>query len=178
MNITLSKPFGRSWRVLRPAALAWLLAGVTVVSSGCGIYRHEVLQGNFISKEQAQAVQVGMKREQVRQILGTPLITDTFRADRWDYVFTMKNRKGVAPQKYMLSVFFVGDLLARVEGADELPTGQEFMNMIGSKKTYKPRNLEATPEQLARFAENNKPAQPEQKLPTVPATTSFPPLPQ
>ena len=118
--------------------------------SGCGVYRHEVLQGNFISKEQAQALQPGMTRAQVRQIMGTPLITDMFRADRWDYVFTMRNRRGVEPQKFSVSVFFEGDALARVEGLDELPTNQDFVNLIGSKKKYTSRELQATPEQLSR----------------------------
>ena len=121
--------FGR--KMLRAAALSLALGAVAL--SGCGVYRHEVLQGNFISKEQAQALQPGMTRAQVRQIMGTPLITDMFRADRWDYVFTMRNRRGVEPQKFSVSVFFEGDALARVEGLDELPTNQDFVDLIGSK---------------------------------------------
>lgn len=175
MNITRLKSFCKNLPCVRSTALACILAGTV---SACSIYRHEVSQGNFISREQAQAVQVGMTRDQVRQILGTPLITDNFRSDRWDYAFTMKNRKGVEPQKFTLSVFFVGDLLARIEGADGLPTGQEFMDLIGSRKKYKARNLQASPEQLERFAENNKLPQEEDDAPTAPASTSFPPLPQ
>ena len=141
------------------------------------MYRHEVLQGNFISSEQAQALQPGMTRAQVRQILGTPLITDLFRSDRWDYAFTMRHRRGVKPQKYTVSVFFAGDALARVEGADELPSNQDFVNLIGRKKSYKMRELEASPEQLSRFTESNPPP-PVQEQPTAPASTSYPPLPQ
>ena len=151
-------PFVRcrsGWKPLRAAALSLMVTAAAL--SGCGIYRHEVLQGNFISREQAQALQVGQTRAQVRQILGTPLLVDMFRAERWDYVFTMQNRPGVAPQKYAVSAFFSGDALTRVEGADGLPTEQEFVDLIGSRKTYKPRNLQAAPEQLARFAETNKP---------------------
>ena len=165
--------FGR--KMLRAAALSLALGAVAL--SGCGVYRHEVLQGNFISKEQAQALQPGMTRAQVRQILGTPLLVDMFRAERWDYVFTMQHRRGVEPQKYALSVFFAGDVLTRVEGAGELPTDQEFVNLIGRKKTYKSRNLQATPEQLERFVEANKPPSP-QEVPTAPSGTSYPPLPQ
>lgn len=163
------------WKSLRAAAL-FLMVTATALS-GCGIYRHEILQGNFISREQAQALQPGQTREQVRQILGTPLLVDMFRAERWDYVFTMQHRRSVAPQKYALSVFFAGDVLTRVEGAGELPTNQEFVDLIGSKKTYKPRNLQATPEQLERFTEANKPPSP-QEVPTAPSGTSYPPLPQ
>lgn len=171
-------PFVRcraDWKPLRAAALSLMVTAAAL--SGCGIYRHEVLQGNFISREQAQALQVGQTRAQVRQILGTPLLVDMFRAERWDYVFTMQNRPGVAPQKYAVSAFFSGDALTRVEGADGLPTEQEFVDLIGSRKTYKPRNLQAAPEQLARFAETNKPPV-LQEQPTAPASTSYPPLPQ
>ncbi len=166
---------GFGWKMLRAATLSLALGAAAL--SGCAVYQHEVLQGNFISKEQAQALQPGMSRAQVRQILGTPLITDLFRADRWDYVFTMRHRKGVEPQKITLSVFFAGDTLARVEGVENLPTNQDFVDLIGSKKTYKTRNLEASPEQLSRFAESNPPPA-AQELPTAPASTSFPPLPQ
>ena len=107
-------PFVRcrsGWKPLRAAALSLMVTAAAL--SGCGIYRHEVLQGNFISREQAQALQVGQTRAQVRQILGTPLLVDMFRAERWDYVFTMQNRPGVAPQKYAVSAFFSGDALTR-----------------------------------------------------------------
>jgi len=53
-------------------------------------YRAEVVQGNFVSKEQLQALRPGMSRKQVREILGTPLIASVFHADRWDYAFTGK----------------------------------------------------------------------------------------
>ena len=162
-------------RTLRRAALA--LAVASAALAGCAVYRPEVVQGNFISKEQAAAVAPGMPRAQVRQIMGTPLVTDLFRNDRWDYVFTLQHRRGVPAQKYAVTVFFTGDLVSRVEGGDELPTEQEFVTMLGGKKTYKVRTFEASPEQLARFAEQNKPpAAP--VLPTAPATTAYPPLPQ
>lgn len=166
---------GLGRKALRTAVLSLALGAAAL--SGCGIYRHEVLQGNFISKEQVQALQAGMPREQVRQILGTPLITDMFRANRWDYVFTMRHRKGVEPQKYTVTVFFEGDALARVEGLDALPTNQDFVNLIGSKKKYKERDLQASPEQLSRFAEFNPPPA-AQAQPTAPASNAYPPLPQ
>ena len=73
-------------------------------------YKAEVVQGNFVSKEQVAALQPGMSRLQVRDILGTPLLTSVFHADRWDYVFTLR-RQNVEPQAYKLAVFFKGDAL-------------------------------------------------------------------
>lgn len=93
-------------------------------------YKIDVVQGNFVSREQAQALKLGMNRNQVKNILGTPLLTSIFHADRWDYVFTFK-RQGVAPQARRVSVFFKQDVLERVE-ADELPTEAEFVASLDS----------------------------------------------
>jgi outer membrane protein assembly factor BamE len=47
-----------------------------------------VVQGNFVSREQVEFLKPGMTRQQVRDVLGTPLVASLFHADRWDYVFT------------------------------------------------------------------------------------------
>ena len=59
-------------------------------------YKMDIVQGNFVSKEQAAALKPGMSRAQVRDILGTPLLASIFHDDRWDYVFTFK-RQGLEP---------------------------------------------------------------------------------
>jgi outer membrane protein assembly factor BamE len=93
-------------------------------------YRAEVVQGNFVSKEQKEALQVGMQRAQVRDILGSPLVASAFHADRWDFVFTIR-RQGAEPQKRKLSVFFKGDELAKVE-SDELISEEEFVTSLSA----------------------------------------------
>lgn len=113
------------------------------------LYKPEVVQGNFVSSEQVAALQPGMTRLQVRDVLGTPLLTSLFHGDRWDYVFTMR-RQGVEPQHYRVSVFFDGDALARFEG-DEMPSESEFVQRISRERKIKVPVLEATPEQLAKF---------------------------
>lgn len=141
-------------------------------------YRVEVVQGNFIAKEQVQAVQAGMSRLQVRDILGTPLLTSPFHSDRWDYVFTLK-RKGVEPQQFKLTAFFDGDLLNRVEG-DEMPSEEAFVGMLTPpKKSPKVPQLEAKPEQLEKFRQENKPVAPvvrDEDLPSSASPTAYPPL--
>ena len=84
------------------------------------LYRPEVVQGNFVSKEQVAALNTGMTRLQVRDTLGTPLLSSLFHHDRWDYVFTMK-RQGVPFQHYRLTVYFKNDVLERFDG-DEMPS--------------------------------------------------------
>lgn len=139
-------------------------------------YRIDILQGNVVSKEQAQALQPGMPRQQVVNILGTPLLTSVFHADRWDYVFTFR-RQGQAPQQRRLTVFFEGDRLARVE-ADELPTEAEFVASLDVRApSGKPVVLQATPEQLEAFRARF-PGQPAAEAPpaSAPPATAYPPL--
>ena len=75
-------------------------------------YIPEVVQGNFISREQKEFLKLGMSRQQVRDVLGTPLVASVFHDQRWDYVFTIR-RQGVPPQSFSVSVWFKGDELER-----------------------------------------------------------------
>lgn len=140
-------------------------------------YRIDIVQGNVVTREQAAALRPGMPREQVRDILGTPLLTSVFHADRWDYVFTFR-RQGQETQRRKLAVFFRDSVLERVE-ADELPTESEFVSSLDVKsRSGKPVPLEATEEQLKRFQERNAPAQASATTsePAGQAPSSYPPL--
>ncbi len=97
-------------------------------------YRVDIQQGNFISREMLAQLKEGMQRkeaitrEQVRFALGTPLLTDIFHADRWDYVFRLKKRNGEVLSSHV-SVFFKDNRLVRIEGG-QLPTEQEYLALI------------------------------------------------
>ena len=80
-----------------------------------GVYRINVEQGNIITQDMVDQLKPGMSRRQVRYILGTPLVNDTFNQDRWDYSYVMRNGRQVLEQN-TLTVFFEGDELVRVEG--------------------------------------------------------------
>lgn len=138
-------------------------------------YKIDVVQGNFVSKEQVEALQPGMSRQQIRDILGTPLVTSVFHGDRWEYVFTIK-RPGVESQIRKLTVYFNGDSFARAEG-DEMPSESEFVaSLKGMKGTPKIPPLEASEAQLAKFHARNN-AEAEQAAANLPpAATSYPPL--
>jgi len=85
-------------------------------------YRMEIQQGNFVSQDMLSKLKRGMTREQVRFVLGTPLVADMFHADRWDYVFYREiPRKPREARR--VSVFFENDRLVRVEG-DVVPEGE------------------------------------------------------
>ena len=110
-------------------------------------YRVDVIQGNFISKEQVDLLKVGMPRAQVKDVLGTPLLSSVFHADRWDYVFTLR-RQGIASQVFKYAVFFKGDQLERFEG-DAMPTEAEFIaSLVNTRKLGRVPALEATEAQL------------------------------
>lgn len=118
------------------------------------LYRPEVVQGNFISSEQVNALHAGMTRLQVRDLLGTPMLSDIFHEDRWDYVFTIK-RRGVEAQHYQLTLFFSGDILKHFD-SDDMPSEAEFVDSISPSKKHKIPQLEASPEELERFANSHE----------------------
>lgn len=96
---------------LLPLACAWALAGCGVLEP----YRIDIQQGNYVSQEMVSQLKPGMTKEQVRFVLGTPLVTDIFHAERWDYVYTLE-RRGAARQQRRLAVFFQDGKLARLDG--------------------------------------------------------------
>ena len=91
-------------------------------------YRIDIMQGNVVTKEQAEMVKPGMSREQVRDLLGSPLLTSPFHADRWDYVFTLR-RQGVEPQRRSVVAIFKDGKLERLEAPD-LPSEREFVGSV------------------------------------------------
>jgi outer membrane protein assembly factor BamE len=79
------------------------------------VYRMTVQQGNIISEEMIDQVELGMSKAQVRYVLGTPLLTDMFHANRWDYTYTIK--RGHAPMETKrLTLWFQDDQLVSIEG--------------------------------------------------------------
>jgi outer membrane protein assembly factor BamE len=107
-----------------------ILALAAVAAAGCnavpripGItpYRMEIQQGNFVSQEMVAQLKPGMTKEQVRFILGTPMVTDIFHSDRWDYVYWRESSTG-ARESRKLTVLFENGQLARLDG-DVVPSG-------------------------------------------------------
>jgi outer membrane protein assembly factor BamE len=80
-----------------------------------GVYKINVEQGNIVNQEMADQLKPGMTRRQVRFILGTPLIEDTFNQNRWDYLYVKRNGMKVLSES-RLTVEFEGDALVRVSG--------------------------------------------------------------
>lgn len=94
-----------------------LLAGCSSVPTipGVGTYKIDIQQGNYVTQEMAAKLKPGMTRSQVRFLLGTPLVVDVFRTDRWDYVYVYQ-KGGAVTEHRKMAVIFEGDKLVRVEG--------------------------------------------------------------
>jgi outer membrane protein assembly factor BamE len=101
----------------------------TLMNSIFRPYVPDTIQGNFISSEQYAKLEVGMSREQVRQILGTPLLASYFHANRWDYIFEFKRLGEKISKERRVMVFFDGDKVTKFNG-DALPTEVELVAEI------------------------------------------------
>lgn len=98
-----------------------LLISIAVLSSlilgGCSLFtvhRIDVQQGNALPQESLDQLQVGMTPEQVRFILGEPLLRDPFRRDRWDYVYALTPGEG-KPERRRLTIWFEADRVVKIE---------------------------------------------------------------
>jgi outer membrane protein assembly factor BamE len=107
-----------------------VLALAAALAAGCNFapripgitpYRMEIQQGNFVSQEMVAQLKTGMTKEQVRFILGTPMVTDIFHPDRWDYVYWREASDGTREQRKLTVLFEKGEL-ARLDG-DVVPSG-------------------------------------------------------
>ncbi|MDB5992518.1 MAG: smpA / OmlA family protein [Herbaspirillum sp.] len=107
-------------------------------------YKIDIQQGNFVSAEMLAQLKEGMTRDQVRFVLGTPLLTDIFHAERWDYDFRLTKGNGAVIAS-RVSVFFNGDSLAKWDGGN-LPTESEYLGFIaGSKPSLMPAISDGKP---------------------------------
>ncbi|MCX2779561.1 outer membrane protein assembly factor BamE [Microbulbifer thermotolerans] len=109
-----------SLRILAVAGLCALLGACSLFKFP-GVHRIEVQQGNIITQEMVDQLKPGMTRRQVRFVLGTPLLEDTFNPNRWDYINRIRNPDGEETQK-RFTVYFNGDILIATSG-DWQPEG-------------------------------------------------------
>ncbi|MDZ7653092.1 MAG: outer membrane protein assembly factor BamE [Burkholderiaceae bacterium] len=123
----------RTATLIAAAAASLLLAGCESARSWVPTflqpYRPDVQQGNVVTKEMVEQLRQGMTREQVRFLLGSPMLASAFHPDRWDYVYYLKRGKGTEVQMRRLTVTFKD---SRVDAfrADEMPAEALADNLI------------------------------------------------
>ena len=127
-----------------------LVACVALAASGCatvtqtfedyvpiitqfGVYKLDINQGNYISQDMVDKLRVGQTRQQVKLVLGTPLVETVFRNDRWDYAY-MFIRQGRTVEQRNFTVYFVADKVPRWEG-DEQPASAAELNREAAART-------------------------------------------
>lgn len=95
-----------------------LIPLVLVLATACSpVFKLSTRQGNIIDSEKLAQVETGMTREQVKYLLGTPLVADEFEPQRWDYVAYLRSGAG-KEARHVVSLFFDGDTLKRIEDSN------------------------------------------------------------
>ncbi len=102
---------------LRAAIVLTLLLIAGCITS----YKPEIQQGNVITQEMVEKLKPGMTKSQVRFVLGTPLISDRFHPERWDYISVYKKDVDAPAETRQFTVIFDGDALTRTEGEFSMP---------------------------------------------------------
>ena len=105
-------------RTVLAASLVALVAACSTVPRIPGItpYKMDIQQGNYVSQDMVAQLKPGMTREQVRYILGTPLLTDIFHKDRWDYIYWHEAANGKREERHVAIFFSPDDRLERITG--------------------------------------------------------------
>ena len=81
------------------------------------VHKIDVQQGNAIDPKKVEQVKIGMTREQVKFLMGPPLITDVFHPERWDYIYFLIPDYGETERRHLM-VLFEGDKVASLEKSD------------------------------------------------------------
>ena len=113
--------------------LTILLALAAATALAACVYRPTIQQGNLLLTSDIDQVKPGMTRSQVRYILGTPMVSDPFEPNRWDYVYTLQQGRSSHIDRSHFIVYFDGDKVSRVENRDA-PVETETQKVIRKQR--------------------------------------------
>lgn len=130
-------------RILTIAASLTLVSCTTILTNLPGVYTVDVQQGNMVDQDMIDQLRPSMNKRQVTYIMGTPMLTDVFHKDRWDYIYSARVSGGDREQK-RISLFFEDDKLMGVQG-DFKPSELPVIKPSGETTVDVPkRDLEKT----------------------------------
>ena len=95
---------------------------LTIASFGCSVndlpfvYKVEVQQGNLLTEDDLDKVEIGMSKRQITYLIGSPNVIDPFHQDRWEYIFTLKPGRGDYKENKVTFVFDKEDKLTKIIG--------------------------------------------------------------
>lgn len=111
--------FSRNELKMRRFFVTLLMLSVLAVTSGC-VYQATLSQGNLLKQEDLEQVEAGMTRNQVRFLLGTPMVNDLFHRDRWDYVYYLRIGRQDPSFTRWVSIYFDDDAVSQIVKDQEL----------------------------------------------------------
>jgi len=97
-----------------------LLIAVAAFALAACVYRIDIQQGNLLDEEDINQVDLGMTRSQVQFLLGTPMVSDSFHRDRWDYAYYYRRGRSPDADRRWVVVYFENDRVQRIERDIEL----------------------------------------------------------
>jgi outer membrane protein assembly factor BamE len=114
-----------------------LAVGVGLLASAC-VYRINIQQGNFLDQAAVEQVKAGMTRSQVRYLLGTPMVADSFDKERWDYIYYLRKGRTRHVDSRRVTVYFDGEKVARLDkpSAAEAAEQEKSAAQIKNGRTY------------------------------------------
>lgn len=150
-----------------------LLAFLIVILSACGsklltVYKIDVQQGNALDAEMVNKIEVGMTKEQVQYVLGSPVITDAFHPERWDYIYLFTPGYGEQERKQLTIIFDRDEVIevskdniiegdtAGIKRSEENYTDQEKLSEREVKELEEQEELEKQAGELENAVETNK----------------------
>jgi outer membrane protein assembly factor BamE len=121
-------------KILRTGLIA---VGLALAASAC-VYRINIQQGNFLKQADVDQVLPGMTRSQVRYLLGTPMVADSFNKERWDYIYYLKKGRTRHVDSRRVTVYFDGDKVARLDKPSDALAAQQDASAakIKNGRTY------------------------------------------
>ena len=125
--------------------LVIFLSILTVLLFGCvRTYRIDIQQGNIVTPEQIEQLKPGMKKAEVRYLLGAPLVEDPFHTERWDYFYSFRSGETRRAEQQRLTVFFNNGQLTKVEQdfeSEPLTSNSSESSVQSQTKSIKPNFL-------------------------------------
>jgi outer membrane protein assembly factor BamE len=102
-------------RTLNSHLLRLVVCAVLALGTGACVYRIDIQQGNLLEEDAVEQAEVGMTKSQILFLLGTPMVTDSFHENRWDYTYFLRRGRSSDVDRRWLIVYFDGDVVSRIE---------------------------------------------------------------
>ena len=96
------------------------LAALAALALTACVYRIDIQQGNLLDENDINQVDLGMTRSQVQFLLGTPMVSDSFHRDRWDYAYYYRRGRSPDADRRWVVVYFQNDRVQRIDRDVEL----------------------------------------------------------